>query len=70
MKLLTIILNRADLHSTHLLWNSLLSETRKVARERGTLAEFYSTEMQVMLDIMLKDLHIVTKKVDRATIQL
>lgn len=60
-------LNRSELHSTQLLWNSLLSETRKAARERGNLGEFYSTEMQVMLDFMLKDLHIVTKKVNLST---
>ena len=56
--------HRSELHSTQLLWNNLLFETRKAARERGTLAEFYNTEMQVMLDIMLKDLHLVTKKVN------
>ena len=70
MKLLTTGINRAELHTTHLLWNSLLSETRKAARERGNLAEFYNTEMQVMLDIMLKDLHFVTKKVERVIVQL
>lgn len=61
------LFNRSELHSTQVLWNSLLAETRKTARERGNLAEFYNTEMQVMLDIMLKDLHLVTKKVIKAS---
>ena len=64
IKLLTTVFHRSELHSTQLLWNNLLLETRKAARERGNLAEFYNTEMQVMLDIMLKDLHLVTKKVN------
>jgi len=61
--MLVICSNRSELHSTQLLWANLLNETRKTARERGALAEFYNTEMQAMLDVMLKDLNLVTKKV-------
>ena len=65
MRVIKIGSIRSELHSTQLLWNSFLAETRKTARERGTLAEFYNTEMQVMLDFMQKDLHLVTKKVKK-----
>ena len=51
------------MRSTFNLWSTLLAETRKLSRERGSLAETMASEMVARLDIMAKDVHVLTKKV-------
>lgn len=54
---------RNEVRSTFNLWSTLLAETRKLSRERASLAETMAAEMVARLDIMAKDVHILTKKV-------
>ena len=51
------------MRSTFNLWSTLLAETRKLSRERASLAETLASEMVARLDIMAKDVHVLTKKV-------
>ena len=54
-----------EVRSTFNLWSTLLAETRKVSRERASLAEAMASEMVARLDIMTKDVHMLTKKVKK-----
>ena len=56
-----------EVRSTFNLWSTLLAETRKMSRERASLAELLASEMVSRLEIMAKDVHILAKKV---TLQL
>jgi hypothetical protein len=53
---------RLDLKSTVHVWNSLLGETRRLAKEHASQAEAYSSEMTSRFDLMSKDVHLLTKK--------
>lgn len=54
---------RNEVRSSFNLWSTLLADTRKLSRERASLAETLASEMVARLDIMAKDVHILTKKV-------
>ena len=54
---------RNEVRSTFNLWVSLLSETRKMSRERAAFGEVLASEMTSRLDIMAKDVQMLTKKV-------
>ena len=54
---------RTEVRSTFNLWVSLLSETRKMSRERAAFAEVMASEMTSRLDIMSKDVQMLTRKV-------
>ena len=41
----------------------MLAETRKMSRERASLAEVVASEMVARLEVMVKDVHTLTKKV-------
>ena len=41
----------------------MLAETRKLSRERASLGETLASEMVARLEIMAKDVHVLTKKV-------
>lgn len=56
-------LHRTEVRSTFNLWVSLLSETRKMSRERAAFAEVMASEMTSRLDIMSKDVQMLTRKV-------
>lgn len=43
----------------------MLAETRKISRERASLAEVMASEMVARLDVMVKDVHVLTKRVSR-----
>ena len=51
------------MRSTFNLWVSLLSETRKMSRERAAFGEVMASEMTSRLDIMSKDVQMLTRKV-------
>ena len=51
------------MRSTFNLWSTLLAETRKLSRERASLGETMASEMVARLEIMAKDVHVLTKKV-------
>lgn len=53
---------RLDLKSPLHVWNSLLAETRRVAKERSVQAEVYSTEMTARFEIMAKDVHVLSRR--------
>lgn len=53
------------MRSTFNLWSTLLAETRKMSRERASLAEVMASEMVARLDVMAKDVHVLTKKVSK-----
>ncbi|CAI8048569.1 SLIT-ROBO Rho GTPase-activating protein 3 [Geodia barretti] len=53
---------RNEVRSSFNLWSTVLAETRKLSRERASLAETLASEMVARLDIMAKDVHILTKK--------
>ena len=57
------VLYRNEVRSSFNLWSTVLAETRKLSRERASLAESLASEMVARLDIMAKDVHILTKKV-------
>ena len=52
-----------EVRSTFNLWSTLLAETRKVSRERASLAEVMASEMIARLEVMVKDVQGLTKKV-------
>ncbi len=54
---------RNEVRSTFNLWSTLLAETRKVSRERASLAEVMASEMVARLEVMAKDVQVLTKKV-------
>lgn len=54
---------RNEVRSTFNLWSTLLAETRKMSRERAAFAEVMASEMIARLDVMVKDVHALTKKV-------
>ena len=54
---------RLDLKSSVHVWNSLLSETRRMAKEHVGQAEAYATEMTARFDLMSKDVQVLTKRV-------
>ena len=56
-------MHRTEVRSTFNLWVSLLSETRKMSRERAAFAEVMASEMTSRLDIMSKDVQMLTRKV-------
>lgn len=45
------------------MWSTLLAETRKMSRERAAFAEIMASEMVARLEVMVKDVHGLTKKV-------
>lgn len=51
------------MRSTFNLWSTVLAETRKLSRERASLAETYASEMIARLDIIVRDVHMLSKKV-------
>ena len=57
------VFGRNEVRSSFNLWSTLLAETRKMSRERASLAETLAAEMVARLEIMAKDVHILTKKV-------
>ena len=61
-----VLLCRNEVRSTFNLWVSLLSETRKMSRERAAFGEVLASEMTSRLDIMAKDVQMLTKKVAMA----
>lgn len=54
---------RNEVRSTFNFWSTLLAETRKMSRERASLAEVLASEMIARLDVMVKDVHGLTKRV-------
>lgn len=54
---------RNEVRSTFNLWSTMLAETRKMSRERASLAEVMASEMIARLDVMVKDVQGLTKKV-------
>ena len=54
---------RHEVRSTFNLWSTLLAETRRMARDRATLAEVLAAEMGARLDIMTKDVAFISRKV-------
>ena len=56
---------RNEVRSTFNLWSTVLAETRKMSRERASLGETMASEMVARLEIMAKDVHVLTKKVCR-----
>ena len=58
-----LLMHRNEVRSTFNLWVSLLSETRKMSRERAAFGEVLASEMTSRLDIMAKDVQMLTKKV-------
>ena len=44
-------------------WNNLMAETRRVAKEHCGQAEVYSNEMTARFDIMAKDVHVLSRRV-------
>ena len=54
---------RLDLKSTVHLWQSLLQETRHIAKEHSSQADVYSTEMVARFDIISKDVILLAKRV-------
>lgn len=61
--LLPLHATRLDLKSPLHVWNSLLAETRRVAKEHSVQAEVYSTEMTARFEIMAKDVHVLSRRV-------
>jgi SLIT-ROBO Rho GTPase activating protein len=51
-----------EVRSTFNLWSTVLAETRKLSRERASFGETLASEMVARLDIMAKDVNILTKK--------
>ena len=60
---------RNEVRSSFNLWSTVLAETRKLSRERASLAETLASEMVARLDIMAKDVHILTKKVGQSVLR-
>lgn len=54
---------RNEVRSTFNLWSTLLAETRKMSRERASFAEVMASEMVARLEVMVKDVHGLTKRV-------
>ena len=52
-----------EVRSTFNLWSTLLAETRKTSRERANYAEVMASEMMARLEIMAKDVQVLSKKV-------
>ncbi len=52
-----------EVRSTFNLWSTLLAETRKMSRERASFAEVLASEMVTRLEIMVRDVHTLAKKV-------
>ena len=57
------MLSRNEVRSTFNLWSTVLAETRKMSRERASLAEVMASEMVARLEVMVKDVQGLTKKV-------
>lgn len=55
--------SRLDLKSPLHVWNNLLAETRRIAKEHCGQAEVYTNEMTARFDIMAKDVHVLSRKV-------
>jgi len=53
---------RTEVRSTFNLWSTLLAETRKMSRERASMAEVMASEMVARLEIMTRDVHTLSKK--------
>lgn len=53
---------RNEVRSTFNLWSTVLAETRKMSRERASLAEAMASEMVARLEVMVKDVQGLTKK--------
>ena len=54
---------RHEVRSIFNLWSTMLAETRRMARDRASLAEVMAVEMTARLDILMKDVAFVAKKV-------
>jgi hypothetical protein len=61
---------RNEVRSSFNLWSTVLAETRKLSRERASLAETLASEMAARLEIMAKDVHILTKKCREVCIEV
>ena len=59
-------MHRNEVRSTFNLWVSLLSETRKMSRERAAFGEVLASEMTARLDVMAKDVQMLTKKASKS----
>lgn len=55
--------SRLDLKSPLHVWNNLLAETRRIAKEHCGQAEVYTNEMTARFDIMAKDVHVLSRRV-------
>lgn len=51
------------MRSTFNLWSTLLAETRRMARDKASFAEVLSLEMGARIDIMMRDVVAMAKKV-------
>ena len=58
-----ILIFRHEVRSTFNLWSTLLAETRRMARDRASLAEVLAAEMVARLDVMAKDVTFLSRKV-------
>ena len=54
---------RNEVRSTFNLWSTLLAETRRMARDRSSLAENIGLELVARIDIMSKDVAFLARKV-------
>ena len=51
------------MRSTFNLWSTMLAETRKMSRERASLGEVMASEMVARLEVMVRDVQMLTKRV-------
>ena len=54
---------RYEVRSTFNLWSTMLAETRRMAKDRANLAETMAAELVARLDIMAKDVMLMSRKV-------
>lgn len=54
---------RSEVRSTFNFWSTMLAETRKMSRERASLAEVMASEMIARLEVMVRDVQMLTKRV-------
>lgn len=55
--------SRLDLKSPLHVWNFLLAETRRLAKEHSGQAEVYTNEMTARFEIMAKDVQVLSRRV-------
>lgn len=59
----TFFFIRNEVRSTFNFWSTLLCETRKMSRERASLAEVMASEMVARVEVMTRDVQALTKRV-------